>query len=118
MSGHPLPPRDRYALRNDPNDRFKIRSSASGEGVAGSTMRAKVTRERDGLTFRVEVVFQGEYASTKANFTTDMYHETALSILRSQLESHVYRDTRVTLEVNSGLPRTQVGVQLGWDEPE
>lgn len=114
---HALPPRDRYALRNDPGTTFSIQSSATGEGEEGSTVRALIKRNSDGLTFRYEVVFAAEYAGTKKNFTADMYHETALSVIRSQLESHVYRDTRITLQVNSGLPRTEVGVALNWDQP-
>jgi hypothetical protein len=117
MSGHALPPRDRYALRNDPRATFSIRSTVQGEGADGSVVRALITRPADGLTWKIEVVFSGEYAASKPNFTADMYHETALSVLRSQLESQVYRDTRITLHVNSGLPRTEVGAQLGWDEP-
>lgn len=79
-------------------------------------VRVAITRH-DGHSFRFEVVFSGEYVESKANFTTEMYHETALAVARSQIESHVHRDTRITVAANSGLPRSQVGVQFDWEEP-
>jgi len=114
---HALPPRDRYALRNDANHRFQIVSSVRGSGTQGATIRALISSDRDG-SFRYEVIFRGEYSQSKPNFDEDCYHETALSLIRSQLESHCYRDTRILLEVNSGLPRTELGVQFEWDRPE
>ncbi len=119
MSGHhhALPPRDRYALRNDPSAEFHIRSGCQAEGAGGGVARALV-RRHDGLEFRYEVIFRGDYSASKANFTRDMYWETALSVVRSQLESHVHRDTRITLEANSGLPLTEVGVVMSWEAPE
>ena len=116
MSVHALPPRDHYKLRNDASVTFQLRSSASGQGAQGCVVRAAVTRN-DGHSFRYEVVFTGEYAASKSSFSEDMYHETALSVVRSQLESHVHRDTRITLSVNSGLPRSQVGVSFDWVDP-
>ena len=118
MSGHhPLPPRDHYALRNDSNVAFRLRSDCQAEGAEGGVARAQV-RRHDGLEFRYEVIFRGEYSGSKPNFTREMYWETALSVVRSQLESHVHRDTRIILEANSGLPRTEVGAAFSWDLPE
>lgn len=116
MSGHALPPRDRYSLRNDPKVTFQLHSRAQGHGAQGCVVRVAITRH-DGHHFLYEVVFGGDYASSKANFTEDMYHETALSVVRSQLESHIHRNTRITLAVNSGLPRTEVDAALEWTEP-
>lgn len=116
MSGHPLPPRDRYHLRNDPEQTFQLTSSAQGSGSAGCTVKVLVSR-RDGHSFRYEIVFAGEYTASKANFTEEMYHETGLAVARSQIESHVHRDTRIDIEVNSGLPRTRVGAALTWETP-
>lgn len=116
MSGHALPPRDRYSLRNDPKVTFQLNSRAQGQGADGCVVRVAITRH-DGHSFLYEVVFCGEYVSSKANFSQDMYHETALSVARSQLESHIHRNTRITLAVNSGLPRTEVGAVLEWTEP-
>ena len=116
MSVHALPPRDRYKLRNDSRVTFQLSSSATGKGTDGCRVRIAVVRF-DGHRFHYEVVFAGEYAASKPEFDADMYHETALSIVRSQLESHVHRDTRITLSVNSGLPRTEVDVSFDWDEP-
>jgi hypothetical protein len=116
MHAHALPPRDHYQLRNDASVTFKLRSRVSGSGADGCVLRVAITRH-DGHSFKYEIVFTGEYAASKANFSEDMYHETGLSVVRSQLESHVHRDTRVRLEVNSGLPRSEVGATLDWDEP-
>lgn len=116
MHAHALPPRDRYHLRNDASVTFQLRSSATGSGADGCVVKVAITRH-DGHAFKYEIVFRGEYAASKPNFTADMYHETGLSVVRSQLESHVHKDTRVSLEVNSGLPRSEVGVALNWNEP-
>lgn len=116
MHAHALPPRDRYQLRNDAKVTFEMRSSAVGSGIEGCVVKVAVTRH-DGHKFRYEIVFRGEYAASKASFSEDMYLETGLSVVRSQLESHVHRDTRICLEVNSGLPRTEVGASLDWEEP-
>lgn len=116
MSGHVLPPRDRYKLRNDDGVTFQLRSSARGSGAEGCVVRVAVERF-DGHRFRYEVVFKDDYSSSKPGFTEDMYHETALSVVRSQLESHVHKDTRLTLAVNSGLPRTEVGPAFDWEDP-
>ena len=116
MHAHALPPRDRYQLRNDARISFQLRSSATGSGIQGCVVKVAVTRF-DGHSFKYEIVFCGEYAASKPNFSEDMYHETALSVVRSQLESHVHKDTRIRLEVNSGLPRSEVGAKLEWDEP-
>ena len=116
MSVHALPPRDSYKLRNDASVTFQLRSNATGQGSSGCIVRAAITRH-DGHSFRYEVVFTGEYASSKSTFSQDMYQDTGLSVIRSQLESHVHRDTRITLEVNSGLPRTEVGVSFDWVDP-
>lgn len=116
MHAHALPPRDRYQLRNDASVTFTLRSSAQGSGVDGCVVRVAVTRF-DGHSFRYEIVFRGEYSASKPNFSEDMYHETGLSVARSQLESHVHRDTRIRLEVNSGLPRSEVGVSFDWVDP-
>jgi hypothetical protein len=115
MSGHALPPRDHYRLRNDASATFQLASSVSGGGAQGATVKIKVTR-KDGLQFRLEIVFASGYASSKPDFDAEMYLETGLAIARSQIESHVHRDTRITLEVNSGLPRTVVGAALGWED--
>lgn len=117
MSVHHLPPRGHYQLRNDANIRFNLESQAQGCGSEGSLVKILITRN-DGEKFRYEVIFRGEYSASKANFTEDMYLETALSVARSQLESRVHQDTRIVLEVNSGLPRTQIGVALDWDSIE
>ena len=116
MHAHALPPRDRYQLRNDAKATFQLRSSAVGSGAEGCVVNVAVTRY-DGHQFRYEIVFCGEYAASKPNFTDEMYHETGLSVARSQLESHVHRDTRIRLEVNSGLPRSEVGASFDWQEP-
>lgn len=76
-------------------------------------MRAVIT-PKGGPSFKFEVVFSGTFVASKQNFTQDMYHDTALSLMRSQLESRVYRDTRMHMDVNSGLPRTEVGVSFDW----
>ena len=111
---HQHQPKDRYSLRNEPRINFRIELSTAGGGVEGATTRATISKN-DGQNFRYEVTFRGEYCSTKANFNTQMYEDTALSLIRCQLESRVYRDTRITLEVNSGLPRTETDVSLKWD---
>jgi hypothetical protein len=116
MHAHALPPRDRYQLRNDAKVTFEMRSSATGSGLDGCVVKVAVTRH-DGHKFRYEIVFRGEYSASKPGFTEDMYHETGLSVVRSQLESHVHRDTRICLEVNSGLPRSEVGASFDWEEP-
>jgi len=116
MSGHVLPPRDRYQLRNDPTATFQLESSAEGRGTDGCVVRIAITRH-DGHGFRYEVVFSGDYVESKPNFTAEMYHETALAVARSQIESHVHRDTRITVQANSGLPRSQVGVHFDWEKP-
>lgn len=105
--------RDRYHLRNDAQITFKIELSTQGKGVEGATTRATI-HKNDGQNFRYEVVFRGDYCQTKGNFDERMYEDTALSLVRCQLESRVYKDTRITLEVNSGLPRTETGVSLNW----
>ena len=111
---HQHQPKDQYSLRNDPLIRFQIELSTQGGGVQGATTRATISKN-DGQKFRYEVTFRGDYCATKANFDAEMYEGTALSLIRGQLESRVYRDTRITLEVNSGLPRTEAGVALKWD---
>ena len=116
MHAHALPPRDRYQLRNDAKITFALRSSATGSGTEGCVVKVAVTRH-DGHKFRYEIVFCGEYAASKPNFSDEMYHETGLSVVRSQLESHVHTDTRIRLEVNSGLPRSEVVVSFDWEEP-
>ena len=116
MTAHGLIPRDRYQLRNDSSQTFALTSSASGEGQSGCTVRVVVVRH-DGHRFRMEVVFDGEYSASKANFTSDMYLDTALSLVRSQIESRVHRDTRIHLNVNSGLPITEVDAKFEWQEP-
>lgn len=106
--------RDEYSLRNEREKKFVIEAKAEGEGAGGSVVRATVSRY-DGLKFRYEVVFRGEYASTKANFTEEMYLLTGLSLVKSQIESHRHVDTRIVLDVNSGLPITEVGAKLDWE---
>ena len=111
---HQHQPKDQYSLRNDPLIRFQIELSTQGGGTEGASTRAVISKN-DGQKFRYEVNFRGDYCATKANFDTQMYEDTALSHIRCQLESRVYRDTRITLEVNSGLPRTEADAVLKWD---
>jgi len=104
-----------YRLRNQPEISFSVRATCTGGGTEGAVARAHVCRV-DGLKFRYEVRFQGEFCATKANFDDEMYLETALSLIKSQIESHRYEDSQIVVEVNSGMPRTRLGVKLeGWD---
>ena len=102
-----------YKLRNTPAIHFTVDSQVLGPDDSGAVVRATI-RRNDGLQFRYEVAFTPEYCRTKPAFDGEMYLETGLSVVNSQLESHVYKDTRIRLEVNSGLPRTQVGCKLDW----
>ena len=106
--------REEYSLRNERQKKFTIEATAKGSGAEGSVVRGQVARY-DGLKFRFEVVFRGEYSSTKANFTEEMYLLTGLSLMKSQIESHRHVDTRITLDVASGLPITEVNARLDWD---
>lgn len=94
-----------YALRNEPHRRFHIQAEAEGSGAGGCTVRALVTGP-EGNTFRYEVVFTGEFARTKADFTEAMYLETGLAVVRSQIESHDHADQRIVFHRASGLPET------------
>ena len=105
--------RDQYSLRNEPKVSFLFKVATEGSGIQGATTKASIT-QNDGRSFCYEVVFRGEYCQTKANFSSSMYEDAALDLIRSQLESGLYQDTRILLEVNSGLPRTEVGVSLNW----
>ena len=105
--------REEYTLRNERQKKFTIEATATGGGTEGAVVRGTVARY-DGLKFRYEVVFRGEYAATKANFTDEMYLETGVSLMKSQIESHRHVDTRITLDVGSGLPRTEVGASFDW----
>lgn len=102
-----------YRLRNEPQKTFSVEASAEGAGASGSVVRATVTRY-DGLCFHYEIVFEGEFSASKPNFTEEMYLETALSIVHSQIESHVHRDTRMSVHEESGLMRTEPGAALDW----
>jgi hypothetical protein len=102
-----------YKLRNTPEIRFTLDSDVIGPNNDGAVVRSKI-RRNDGLQFRYEVCFTSEYCKTKPAFDAEAYLETGLSVMNSQLESQVYKDTRIRLEVNSGLPRTQVGCKLDW----
>lgn len=102
-----------YKLRNTPAIHFTVDVQVLGPDASGATVRASIKRN-DGLRFRYEVVFSPEYCGSKPRFDADSYRETALSVINSQLESHVHRDTRIELRVNSGMPRTQVDCKLDW----
>ena len=94
---------------------LSIKARCRGQGAEGAVARADICRN-DGLKFSYEVRFQGEYSASKANFDTEMYLETALSLVKSQIESHRLEDSEIVVEVNSGLPRTRVGIKLpAWD---
>ncbi|MBI3928716.1 MAG: hypothetical protein HY319_24465 [Armatimonadetes bacterium] len=101
----------RYALRNEKEKTFEIDAVAEGAGSSGSTVKATITRF-DGHSFRYEVVFRGEFARTKENFTEEMYLLTALDVMKAQLESHVHEHTRIVLEQASGLMTSEVGARI------
>lgn len=102
-----------YALRNQPDQVFHIYAEGRGEGSSGAVVRARVTGP-GGADFRYEVVFTGEFAASKGNFTEEMYLLTGVALVKSQIESYVWRDSRITVLRNSGLPATEVGASLDW----
>ncbi|MGE0488121.1 MAG: hypothetical protein AB7S38_02780 [Vulcanimicrobiota bacterium] len=104
-----------YRLRNEPEKFFKIAASAEGSGAKGATVRATVTRH-DNHVFRYEVIFEGDFTSTKQNFNEEMYLGTGLSVVKSQLESHLHQDTRIRIRHASGLMQTEHPAKLDWGE--
>ena len=105
-----------YRLRNEPEKQFSIDASAKGSGKKGSVIKALVKRY-DEREFRYEVRFGGPFTETKDNFTADMYLETALNVVRSQIESHRHEDTLIVLEEASGLMDSTAGAKLDWEKP-
>ncbi len=104
-----------YRLRNEPEKHFAIEAQAKGGGKKGSVVKALVKRY-DEREFRYEVRFGGPFAETKDNFTADMYLETALNVVRSQIESHRHEDTLIVLEAASGLMDSEAGAKLDWEK--
>ncbi len=104
-----------YRLRNEPEKHFQIAAEAQGAGSQGSVVKATIERY-DERVFHYEVRFGGPFAETKANFNEEMYLETALSIICSQLESHIHEDTLLFLEEASGLMQTKHPAKLDWVE--
>ncbi|HXE72618.1 MAG TPA: hypothetical protein VNO81_08145 [Candidatus Nitrosotenuis sp.] len=100
-----------YALRNRPDQVFHIQAEGRGEGSSGAVVRARITGP-GGADFRYEVVFTGEFAASKGNFTEEMYLQTGVALVKSQIESCVWRDSRITVSRNSGLAVTEVGAAL------
>ena len=100
-----------YHLRNEKNVRFTIHASC-----ANKVTRARIARN-DGLQFQMEVRFEGEYAETKPHFDDEMWLETALSLIKSQIESYRFEDTEIVLSVNSGLPKTKIAGGPRGDAP-
>ena len=115
---HHALPADSYHLRNEPEIGFRLKLNTLKESDHVAT-RAEIQRtlsdQDQGQPFKYEIVFRNDFSSSKPNFTLEMYESTALSLVRSQLESKVFRDTRVILEKFSGLPKTEVGVAFDWN---
>jgi hypothetical protein len=115
---HHTLPSDFYQLRNEPEITFRLKLATVETSETVVATRAEIQRvvfDKDqGQPFKYEVIFRNEFSSSKPNFTLEMYESTAVSVLRSQLESKVFRDTRVVLEKISGLPKTEVGVTFDW----
>jgi hypothetical protein len=109
-----LPHQSLYKLRNTPSIRFSIEAETVHFGEDGAVVHARI-RRNDGVRFGYEVCFSREYCHTKPRFDGESYLHTALSVVHSQLESHIHRDTRITLQVNSGMPRTELDCPLQWD---
>lgn len=105
---------ENYSLRNEPEKTFSIDAEGKGRGKKGSLIKAKIKRWDD-LEFRYEVKFEGPFTETKGNFTTEMYLLTALNVVKSQLESHVHRDTRIVISDASGLMHSEPNAKLDWD---
>ena len=105
-----------YRLRNEPEKHFSIQAKAEGSGKKGSVVRALIKRY-DEREFRYEVRFTGPFTETKDNFSADMYLETALNVIRSQLESHRHEDTVIVLEDASGLMHSSPGSKIDWKTP-
>lgn len=106
-----------YRLRNEPEKHFSIEAHAKGNGKKGSVIKALVKRY-DEREFRYEVRFGGPFVETKDNFTAEMYLETALNVVRSQIESHRHEDTLILLEEASGLMESKPGAKLDWEKPK
>ena len=102
-----------YRLRNQPDRRFRIEASSRVDGSGAGLVRALVTAP-EGSSFRYELVFEGDFTSTKACFDAEAFLHTALSLVEGQIESGVHRDTRFRTVRTSGLTLTEPGAALDW----
>lgn len=110
---HHVIPSNQYHLRNQPDVKFTLDFATLRIQESWVT---RATIKRNDQVFRYEVVFSGDFIATKENFTAKMYEDTAVSLIRSQLESLRFVDSRITLRAASGLPITQVPATLDWTD--
>lgn len=99
--------RTEYKLRNHPQRVFDIDASLSKEGKDGTSVTAQVQERRAGsepFTYLVE--FSDAFIATKPDFDGEMYLHTAISVIQSQIESHLHRSTRLRVHRASGLIET------------
>ena len=99
----------KYSLRNEPEKVFSVCAKILKEvsdKEPGAEIEARIESE-SGQSFTYLVEFGDEFVSTKKDFTSEMYLHTALSIVKSQLESKVHRDTWFYLHRDSGLVQTR-----------
>ncbi len=101
--------RSSYALRNHPDKTFELTARTlppSDESAVGCTVEIEVV-PTDGVPFRIQIEFGGDFVATKQDFTQSMYLGTALSVATSQLESLRHRSTRLKIHRASGLIDTE-----------
>ena len=105
MSHHAQDPNS-YTLRNQPQRKFAISSKVEHADSQGAVVVAEIQEgANDPFLYRVE--FSGDFTSTKEDFDADMYLQTALSLVRSQLESLRHRPTLLRVQHASGLVHTE-----------
>lgn len=95
-----------YKLRNHPGRAFTIDASVTKQGADGASITAQIAEMGGKEPFIYVVEFSGGFASTKPNFDGEMYLHTAISVMRSQLESLQHRSTRLRVHRASGLIET------------
>lgn len=94
-----------YKLRNHPHRVFDIDASVTQEGKDGTTITAQVC-ERGKEPFTYVVEFSEGFIATKPDFDGEMFLHTAISVIQSQVESHLHRSTRLRVHRASGLIET------------
>lgn len=105
MSHHVQDPNS-YSLRNQPQRTFAISSKVEHADSEGAAIVAEI-REGAKTPFTYRVEFSGAFTSTKGDFDAEMYLQTALSLIRSQLESLRHQSTLLRVHRASGLVETQ-----------